>query len=138
MSTGLCVTSGSWSCQHHLARIGSVAVLCASLAGCTYPWTARVCSSNNSGNCRGVDNQPHEYTVKSTSIGPVRSVTDVNVKEPACGTNGIGAVDVEVVEQDELKVTIHCLVDAPSGTMTLSQPSAATPQPPTSTEGAQP
>jgi hypothetical protein len=54
-----------------------------------------MCTSNGSGNCKAVDNgQPHTYTVKSSSVGPVTGVTDVNVREPACGNNGIGEVDV--------------------------------------------
>jgi hypothetical protein len=82
-------------------------------------WNARVCASNASGNCRGVDNGlPHTYPVKSSSIGPLHGTSDVAVKDPSC-TNGIGEVDVEVDDADNLKVTLYCLVDAPGGTMTL-------------------
>jgi hypothetical protein len=102
-------------------------------AGCTTPWTARVCSSNDSGNCRGVDNQEHTHTLKSAGGGPVTGLTDVEVHEPACGSNGMGAVDVQVVDDDELFVTIHCLVDKPSGTIALPEAAAAaspSPSPP--------
>lgn len=103
------------------------AMLSAVLLGCAgEPWTARVCSSNASGNCSGVDNTPHgPYPVKSALGG----VADVDVHEPACGSNGIGAVDVKVVSHDELQVTVHCLVDTPTGTMTLPETSSATPPP---------
>jgi hypothetical protein len=86
-----------------------------------------MCASNASGQCRGVDNgQPHKYSVKSASVGPLNGTTDLAVHEPACA-NGIGEVDVEVVDRDDLQVIIYCLVDAPSGTMTL--PAASTPAP---------
>jgi hypothetical protein len=53
------------------------------------------------------------------------------VREPACA-NGIGEVDVQVVDRDDLQVTFYCLNDTPSGTMTLapapaSQPDASAP-----------
>jgi len=82
-------------------------------------WTARMCAENQSGQCRRVDNlQPHKYAVKSANVGPVSGTQDVQVKERACD-NGIGEVDVQVVDNDDLNVTIYCLVDRPSGTMTL-------------------
>ncbi|HTQ06568.1 MAG TPA: hypothetical protein VMI54_22065 [Polyangiaceae bacterium] len=94
------------------------------------PWTARVCAANGSGNCRAVDDDPHVHTVKSTA-----GVMDVPVPESSCN-NGIGAVDVKVVDRDDLSVTVHCLVDQPTagdGTMTLGPaPGASTPPPPPS------
>ena len=114
-----------------MTKLIGFAILCLACGGCcaAAPWTARVCASNASGNCQPVDLQPHPHTVKSTSVGPVTGVTDVDVREPACA-NGMGAVDVQVVDCDDLQVTIHCLNDAPSHTMTLPPaPAPASPAP---------
>jgi hypothetical protein len=125
---------GRWVVRNAVVRVCSSALLCVASVGCCgSAWTARVCTSNNSGNCRATDSaQPHKYPVKSASLGPVSGTTDVTVREPAC-TNGMGEVDVHVLDGDNLEVTILCLVDAPQGTMTL--PTATTPQPTPPSDG---
>jgi hypothetical protein len=110
-----------------------LAVVCLACEACSTPWTARVCTSNADGNCKAIDNgQPHQYPVKSANIVHlVNGLTDVAVREPACADNGIGEVDVNVVDRDDLSVTIYCLVDKPSGTMKLTPaPSSSAPSAP--------
>lgn len=123
-----------------------VTMLCLAAAGlasqacCGSAWTTRVCTSNASGNCKAISNaQPHRYTLKSTSVAPVlHGLSDVSVREPACD-NGIGEVDVKVVDRDDLEVTVFCLVDASGGGMTLT-PAATSPVvvPSSSTDPASP
>lgn len=105
-----------------IVRVLCVSTACLASQACGgSAWTARVCTSNASGNCKAISNaQPHHYTVKSTGVGPgLTGLTDVSVHEPAC-QNGIGEVDVNVIDRDDLDVTIFCLVDASDGSMTLS------------------
>jgi hypothetical protein len=60
---------------------------------------------------------PHKHFIKSAGVGPVHA-TDVDVRDPACD-NGIGKVEVEVVDSGDLSVTLYCLVDQSRPTMTL-------------------
>jgi hypothetical protein len=114
-------------------------VACGALQACGGAWTARVCSSNTSGNCNGVTPFAKHYTVKSAHVGPiVNGITDVQVRDPDC-PNGFGTVAVTVVDRDTLDVELYCLSDRPAnaatpseGTMTLPAPPdtpAATPKP---------
>jgi hypothetical protein len=97
------------------AKFVVMAILSFAPMGCGSAWTARACASNPDGNCRATDTgQPHTYAVKSTV-----SATDVAVHEPQCAS-GIGEVDVQVQDRDNLQLTIYCLVDQPAGTMKLS------------------
>jgi hypothetical protein len=109
----------------------------AMLQACGGAWTARVCSSNTSGNCSGVSPFPKHHMVKSAHVGPVvNGITDVQVREPDC-PNGFGELAVTVVDRDTLDLVVYCLSDRPAaagtnseGTMTLPAstgvPSAAT------------
>lgn len=111
---------------HHLFTLSFLAIACMACAACGGPWTARICSSNPSGNCRGVSPFPDHYSAKSVNAAPVvNGITDVQVRDPAC-PNGIGSVDVTVLDRNDLDIAVYCLSDSPApsgGTMTL--PTAA-------------
>jgi len=116
-----------------------VLVMSAVLQACGGAWTARVCSSNASGNCSGVSPFPKHHVVESAHVGPVvNGITDVQVREPSC-PNGFGEIAVTVIDRDHLDLVVYCLSDRPAnagtnseGTMTLpTSPDAppAAPQP---------
>jgi hypothetical protein len=69
--------------------------------------------------------QPHEHDVKSKTIGPVTGLTDVAVRDPSCA-KGMGEVDVEVVDHDDLHVIIYC--DRDASTRTTTPMASASPQ----------
>ncbi len=106
-----------------------LALAAGSLAGCGSAWTARACTAyDSSGNCKGVDTLASvSYEAKSASIGPVTGLTDVTVRDPRCQTNGIGAIDVKVVDRGDLQLTMYCLPDRPNGAMTLTPADAGAP-----------
>ena len=91
-------------------------------AACGGPWTARICASNPSGNCSGVTPFPEHYKASSANVVKlVNGLTDVQVRDPSC-PNGIGSLDVTVVDRDTLDINVYCLSDKPppaGGTMTL-------------------
>ena len=107
------------------------------LQACGGAWTARVCSSNASGNCNGVTPFPKHHVVKSAHVGPVvNGITDVQVREPDC-PNGFGEVAVTVIDRDNLDLIVYCLSDRPAnagtppeGTLTLPSPLDAPPAAP--------
>ncbi|HYP98326.1 MAG TPA: hypothetical protein VER96_06610 [Polyangiaceae bacterium] len=112
-------------------------------AACGGPWTARVCSSNASGACRGSSPFSTHYTASSFNVVKLANgLTDVQVRDPSC-PNGIGSLDVTVVDADTLDINVYCLSDQPpvgGGTMTLPPtgaphpaPTSAPPPPPSGT-----
>jgi hypothetical protein len=104
-------------------------------AGCGSAWTARMCASNASGNCRGVDiGQPHGYPVSSTFARVVPGGADAKVRVPQC-PSGIGEVDVTVVDRDNLQVTVYCLTDSQPGPTTMTLPAATSRPVPAPTNG---
>ena len=117
---------GKTRAANQLCNLSFLVLVCSACAACGGPWTARVCSSNPSGNCRGVSPLPDHYTAKSVNAAPVvNGVTDVQVRDPDC-PNGIGSVDVTVLDRNDLDIAVYCLSDSPAasgGTMTL--PTAA-------------
>jgi hypothetical protein len=118
----------------HVVRIFFLAAVCIGNEACGgSAWTARVCTSNVDGNCRAVDNgQPHRHPVNSADIVHlVNGLNDIAVREPACANNGIGEVDVNILDHDHLDLILYCLVDKLTGTMTLPpNPADAAPPPP--------
>jgi hypothetical protein len=115
------------------------------LQACGGAWTARVCSSNASGNCNGVSPFPKHHRIKSAHLDPVvNGLTDVQVREPDC-PNGFGELAVTVVDRDTLDLVVYCLSDRPAnagtdpeGTMTLPAPTDVPPATPQAPQPSQP
>jgi hypothetical protein len=96
----------------------------AGVACCPTPWTARICTQNNSGQCQPTDPAlKHELTVSPKSLGPVPDAQDPLVHATNCA-NGIGEVDVRVVKQDKLEVTVFCRNDSSSPHPRVTLPGA--------------
>jgi hypothetical protein len=114
-----------------------LALAVVALEACGGVWTARICSSNASGNCNGVSPFAKHYTVESAKVGPiVGGLTDVQVRDPDC-PNGLGELAVTVIDRDHLDVAVYCLSDRPAnaaapseGTLTLPSPPAPPEAPP--------
>ena len=94
------------------------------LPACGGAWTARICTSNASGNCNGVTPFPKHHQVKS-----VQGFTDVKVQDPDC-PNGFGEVAVTVIDRNNLDLVVYCLSDRPANSPTTSEGTLTLPETP--------